>query len=140
MKLALREEGIERARLAKEAERMARRRAKQAEEDLKREAKARELEERKRRKEEEREERRRQQREAPTEAQREKWRLAAARKGFAPGLRVEAPLLNGGSEGQSDAPCQPAASCPHEIPHRCTPSAHTALCPTPLVIPCHTVA
>ena len=103
-RIALKEDALESKRVAKEAEREARRRAKQAEEEAKRGAKAKELEERKRRKEEEREERRRAAKEAAqaSAATREKWRVAAAKKGFVVGGRVEACLLGGGTDGQWD--------------------------------------
>ena len=39
---------------------------------------------------------------APTEAQRDKWRAAAAKRGFYVGARVEAPLMGGGGESEFD--------------------------------------
>ena len=101
---AQKEEQIEAKRLQKEAEKNAKKLAKKEEEEAKKDAKARELEERKRKRDEERGEKKKiLKKEAPaTDAQKEKWRVAAAKKGFAVGQRVEAPLLRGGAEGQFD--------------------------------------
>jgi hypothetical protein len=101
---AQKEEQIEAKRLQKEAEKNAKKLAKKEEEDAKKDAKARELEERKRKRDEERGEKKKiLKKEAPaSEAQKEKWRVAAAKKGFAVGQRIEAPLLRGGAEGQFD--------------------------------------
>ena len=99
-RFAQREEALQRKQAQQEEEKAARRRSKAAEEEAKREARQKEIDERKRKREEEKEEKRRLQKEQaqPSEAKREKWRLEAAKKGFAIGLRVEAPLLSGGAD------------------------------------------
>ncbi len=101
-KVMQRERALETKRWAKEEERAAKKRAKAAEVEAKQEVRQREIEEKKRKKEEEKEEKRKLQATIPTSGQRDKWRVLASKKGFAAGLSVEAPLMNGGDGGEFD--------------------------------------
>ena len=91
-------------RRQKEEEREAKSRAKVAEEEAKRAARQAAAEEKKRRREEEAATKKALKVSAaePTESQRERWLAQAAKKGYTPGMRVEAALHGGGANGEFD--------------------------------------